>query len=151
MKNSLIILCSVVLLVSSCNSSKTTNSNQSNVSNLKANLIDGSWEVTNIINTPKPFNELYAQLKPKITFNSKDGHVSGITGCNNFTGKFSLDGSKLSWSTGMAVTRKICADMDGEQIFLETFQKVNAYSVSEKGNILQLLVDNTIVMSLKNE
>jgi heat shock protein HslJ len=143
----------LVLIVSgvfyACDSSKKTT--QSTTPGMKANLIDGTWEANYIMNTPKPFNELYANIKPTITFTSADGKVSGISGCNNFNGSFKTDGNKISFGEGMALTRKMCADMAGETAFMETLKKVNSYSVTEQGKSLNLIMGDMAVMRLQRK
>lgn len=139
----------LLLATIACNTAKkTTIQNPADMTNLKGNLLDGTWEANYIMNTPKPFAELYAKVKPTITFNSHDGKVSGITGCNNFNGSFKIDGSKLSWADGMATTRKMCEDMTGEQTFLATLKKVNSYAITGEGKTLNLIMGDMAVMRL---
>lgn len=118
---------------------------------MKANLIDGTWEANYIMNTPKPFNELYVNVKPTITFNSIDSKVSGISGCNNFNGSFKMDGNKISFGEGMALTRKMCPDMAGETAFMETLKKVNSYSVTDQGRTLNLIMGDMAVIRLQRK
>lgn len=146
MKYSISLVLAVIFFSASCKSTKTTS--DANVNNMKANLIDGTWEVNYIMNTPKPFADIYPGVKPSITFNSYDGKVMGVTGCNNFNGTFKMDGNKLSWGDTMATTRKMCPDMTGEQTFLETLKKVNSYSVTEQGKTLNLIMGDMAVMRL---
>lgn len=130
-----------------CDNSKKATDNTS-TSNMKANLIDGNWEANYIMNTPKPFADLYANQKPTITFNSTTGKVNGQSGCNNFNGTFNLDGNKISFGENMALTRKMCPDMAGESTFMETLKKVNTYAVSEQGKTLNLIMGDMAVMRL---
>lgn len=118
---------------------------------MSALLIDGNWEANYIMNTPKPFAELFALKKPTISFNSIDGTVSGNTGCNTFSGKIVLDGNKLSIPDNLATTRKMCPDMAGEDVFLATLKKVNKYSVTEQGKTLNLIAGDIAVMRLSRQ
>lgn len=138
-----------VAVFSACDSSKKTT--QSTTPGMKANLIDGTWEANYIMNTPKPFNELYVNVKPTITFNSIDSKVSGISGCNNFNGSFKMDGNKISFGEGMALTRKMCPDMAGETAFMETLKKVNSYSVTDQGRTLNLIMGDMAVIRLQRK
>lgn len=149
MKKLIILVLLTAAVMYSCDSSKKTT--QSTTPGMKANLIDGTWEANYIMNTPKPFNELYANVKPTITFNSTDGKISGISGCNNFNGSFKLDGNKISFAEGMALTRKMCPDMAGETTFMETLKKVNSYSVTEQGKTLNLIMGDMAVMRLQRK
>lgn len=149
MKSKLIAVIMQMFLITiiACTNSKKTTDN-STISSMKANLIDGSWEANYIMNTPKPFADLYANSEPAITFNSSTGKVNGQTGCNDFNGTFSFDGNKLNFGENMALTRKMCPDMAGEKIFIETLKKVNSYSVTEQGKTLNLISDDMAVMRL---
>lgn len=134
----------ITFLVLSCNNTKTT----TETTTMKAYLIDGSWEANHIINTPKPFEEMYPNLKPSITFNSSKNQINGISVCNSFRGTFSIDGKSISIDEAMATTRKMCPNMAGEQVFLETLKKVNTYSVINKGNTLNLIMGDIAIMHL---
>lgn len=116
---------------------------------MKANLIDGAWEVNYIMNTPKPLNELFPKEKPTITFDSGKNAISGNSGCNNFNGKCSMEGNSIKIDEAMALTRKMCLDMTGETLFLETLKKVNSYSVTNHGKTLNLIVGDIAVMRLE--
>lgn len=145
-------LVATILIIIACHSTKKT-SNMDNTSvavnpNMKANLLDGTWEANYIMNTPKPFTELYANARPSITFNAATGQVSGMSGCNNFTGKFSMDGNKIRFADDMALTRKMCPDMAGEATFMETLKKVTSYSVTEQGKTLNLILGDMAIMRL---
>lgn len=118
---------------------------------MRANLIDGTWEANYIMNSPGPFKELFEKAAPSITFNSVDGKVTGNAGCNNFNGAVTINGNKISWGEGMATTRKMCPDMKGEELFLETLKKVNTYSVTEQGKTLNLIMGDMAVMRLSRK
>ena len=151
MKQYLALVATIVMIFACHSTKKSTNMDNGTVAvnpNMKANLIDGTWEANYIMNTPKPFADLYANAKPTITFNTTTGQVSGMSGCNNFTGKFSVDGNKLSFADDMALTRKMCPDMAGENTFMETLKTVNSYSVTEQGKTLNLVMGDIAVMRL---
>lgn len=149
MKSKLIavIMPLVLITITACNNSKNTTDNLK-ISNMKANLIDGSWEANYIMNAPKPFADLFSKSKPTLTFNSSTGKVNGQTGCNDFNGTFSLDGNKMNFGENIALTRKMCPDMAGENIFIESLKKVNSYSITEQGKTLNLISDDMAVMRL---
>ena len=113
-----------------------------------ANLLDGKWEANYIMNAPKALDELYPEGRPTIIFNTDQNGVSGNAGCNNFRGPVNIDDNKLGWQGELATTRKMCPDMAGEQIFLETLKKANAYSVTERGQTLNLIMGDMAVMRL---
>ncbi len=140
-----LIAATAILLLAACSANKK-NVTTVEKDNGKALLIDGNWEVDYIMPQGKSFDELYARAKPTFTFDSKEGKVSGVTGCNNFTGTFSTEGKKISFGENMAVTRKMCPDMTGEQAFLATIKKVNSYSVTNAGKTLNLIMGDMAIM-----
>lgn len=117
---------------------------------MKANLIDGNWEPNYIVGATKPLDELYPVRKPNINFNSEKGMVTGFTGCNSLSGKINLNGNRISWSEGMAMTKKMCPEevVEQERLFLETLKKANTYSVTEQGKTLNLIMGDMAIMRL---
>lgn len=116
--------------------------------NMKANLLDGEWEANYIMGTPKGMQELFPNGNPTVTFQTVENSISGFAGCNNFNGSFSTDGNKITIPENLAVTRKMCPDMSGENTFLESLNKVNSYSVTEQGNTLNLIMGDMAIMRL---
>ncbi|SDC58484.1 Heat shock protein HslJ [Algoriphagus faecimaris] len=57
------------------------------------------------------------------------GRLAGFTGCNNFSGSFSLEGTLLSLDPG-AMTKKACPG-NGEQEFLAALGRVSNLQVSK--------------------
>lgn len=141
----------ILLLATSicaCKSSKQTNTT-TYMSNMKGNLLDGTWEANYMLTTgTKSFGDLFPKTKPSMTFNFYQSEVSGITGCNSFSGNFTIDGSKIQFGDNMAVSKKMCIDgLDGETAFLETLKKVNKWSVTDK-NTLNLIMGDMAIMRL---
>ena len=68
---------------------------------------------------------------------SKEGALTGNTGCNNFTGKYTLNGTGLDLDPG-AMTRMACP-RTGEQSFLDGLAQVTGMKMD--GNALNLLGD----------
>lgn len=151
MKHFLILLI-VVLGIASCKTTQKSKSMENTTvavdNSMKANLIDGNWEANYMANTPKPFAELFAGKAPTITINSVTGQMNGMAGCNNFNGKIAIDGNQLKIADEIALTRKMCPDMAGENVFIETLKKVNTYSVTEQGKTLNLIMGDMAVMRL---
>lgn len=77
------------------------------------------------------------QKRPSFEFFSKDGVVLGHTGCNNFRGKFSIEGYKEIQFSKIITTLKSCSDMSTENFLKENvFDKRMKYS--RKGMFLYL-------------
>lgn len=71
---------------------------------------------------------------PSLSF-LEGGGLTGFTGCNNFNGNFSLDGTKVNLDPG-AMTKKAC-EGSGENDFLGALQQVSNLKVNK--NKLTLL------------
>lgn len=141
------LICCALFFLFSC-SQKQKPTEQANTADMKALLINGSWEANYIAGTATPFAEQYANLKPAITVDAEKGTIQGNTGCNSFQGNVKVDGNKISIPADLATTRKMCPDMAGEQAFLAALKKVNSYSVTEQGKTLNLIAGDIAVMRL---
>lgn len=102
---------------------------------VSANTLNGSWQLNYITGIRIAFEGLYPDQKPEITFNVSEGTVSGSTSCNFFNGKFKADGNKLSFDQAMAMTKKMC-EGEGEQRFLEAFNKVDGFKIPSPGKLI---------------
>lgn len=147
MKSNFSTLLLLAVLFASCNTAKTVTTN-TETTTMKANLIDGNWEVNYMLNAPKPIEELFPKVKPTISIDSYKKTISGMTGCNNFNGKCAIEAKSIKIDETMALTRKMCPNMAGEQAFLETLKKVNSYSVTNQGKTLNLIMGDMAVMRL---
>ena len=82
---------------------------------------------------------------PTMNFDVEKMSVNGTTSCNNYSGSFTLDGSKLAFGP-TATTRMACPDMKIEAAFEKAMAKVGSYKIS--GDLLRLF-DSTGVELLK--
>lgn len=53
-----------------------------------------------------------ALVEQNIGWTFKEGRVFGTTGCNSFSGSYSMAGNNLSFSPAMAMTRKACVSRE---------------------------------------
>lgn len=133
MKQILIIVCCLCLIVSfSCGSSAPEN---------KADkLISIQWYLTSL--NGKAVDRISLDFEiPYINF-SKEKKFTGFTGCNNFSGNYNYDNSKLVLDPG-AITKKYC-DNSIETEFLDVLKKVSAFEINE--NVLVLLNGSQEIM-----
>ncbi len=101
-----------------------------------ANPLEGSWDVTGYNNGNQAVVSPVAGSKLTAIFTADQ--VSGSAGCNDYSGAYTLDGTKLTIGP-LAATRKACADQavsDQEQQFLTALQAATTFSQS--GNIVTL-------------
>jgi heat shock protein HslJ len=107
--------------------------------------LEGAWELQTIVNNNA--GELYKEKKPLLRFDGAD-KFSGNTGCNSFSGSVEVSGAKLSFSKTMAMTGMMCPGT-GEQIFLQSLEKVDAYTIQD-GKLI-LLSSGTIAMQFSKK
>lgn len=67
-----------------------------------------------------------------------DGHVTGTTGCNRFSGMAKINGQNITFGQ-FATTRRACIPelMEQEQKFLEAIENIKKYSI-DKNSLLRL-------------
>ena len=136
---SLTLFCSVLI---SCDSVKTANSQKV--------ALQGAWELNYISGPRIAFAGLYPDNKPTITFNLKETTVSGRNSCNSYSGKLNVDGSKISFKEPMMVTKMFCPG-EGENVYMNTLQKIDSYSVSEDGKTLNFIMGDIVMMRFEKK
>ena len=139
MKLTAFVLVVALTSLAACNNSKKTTGKMTDTA-----VLNGTWELNYISGPRIAFDGLYPDKKPTINFDVAAGKISGNTSCNNFNGKLNVDGSKISFTDPMAMTRMMCQGQ-GETAFLETLKKVNSWSVTD-GNTLNLLMGDIAMM-----
>lgn len=132
---SLTILC---LAFVSCNTTKSTVN--------KSASLEGTWELNYITGSRIAFDGLYPEKKPTIVFDLKENRVSGNASCNSYSGNLNVDGNKISFKDPMAMTKMMCKDIQGEDIYMSTLQKINSYSISEDGKTLNFIMGDIGMM-----
>ncbi|HPS65912.1 MAG TPA: META domain-containing protein [Ignavibacteria bacterium] len=108
----------------------------------QTNLDSNQWELVSLTGTA-PNGE---RGLPYVMFTSGYG-FSGYTGCNTFTGSYTLESSKLSLNPGI-MTKMFCAE-SRETDFLIALKKVNGYKII--GNSLYLFDGNTELMKFRQK
>lgn len=135
MKNIFILVFFSTILIS-CKCKKTDS----------VSKLEGNWEL-NYISGPKiAFDGLYPNKKPTINFDLKENHISGNSSCNSFNGKLVLDGTKIDLTQPMAMTKMMCQDGQGEQVFMSTLEKITSYDVTDDGKTLNLISGDIAMM-----
>ena len=90
-----------------------------------------SWTVSTIAGQPT-----VPTAQPTIVFGS-DGSISGSTGCNTYSGTFTVSGSQLTVGP-LATTRKACTDeavSAQESAFTAALGSATTFAVGSDGNL----------------
>ena len=126
-----LILASCIAILSSCEPTKVGTASGGN----DAPLAGTYWKLTELMG--QPVKNGTGNKEMHIMFGKDDSRVSGFSGCNRFTGTYSIqEGNRLQLSQ-MAVTQMACInEMVTEKLFLEMLQKADSYSIL--GNDLSL-------------
>jgi len=140
MKNYLLLFVSILTL--SFSSCKTMKDNPKN-----ADLYNTTWELEYITGPRIAFEGLYPDKKPFIKFDEAAKQVFGNAGCNGYSAPYTLKGKSLSFGEQGPTTLMFC-EGGGEQTFLQTIKKVNAYSIDKDGK-LNLLMNEVPMMRFK--
>jgi heat shock protein HslJ/uncharacterized membrane protein len=92
--------------------------------------IEGGWRVIRLGSEPLPQG-----VTATVVFD-REGRASGRSGCNRFTGAYTLSGEGLSFGQ-IAGTRMACppAEMETERRFLDLLQKVTRATPGENGQL----------------
>jgi heat shock protein HslJ len=123
---SLFIIPLLALLISSCSSVRNSATTGS--------LANTTWELEYISGPRIAFEGLYPTKKPKITFNTATKQVSGTSGCNGYSAKYTADGKTISFGEPGPTTMMFC-EGGGEKTFLQMIKKVDNYSIGSDGKL----------------
>ncbi len=123
----------IFFMVTSCSSTKTINP-------LKL-LTNKSWALSSLTGKSLDMNQFPGGI-PTLNF-LEDGKLSGFTGCNNFSGNFSIVDSGIKLDPG-AITKKMCPGA-GENDFITALNKVSDLKIAK--DKLTLLDGSTELMS----
>lgn len=107
-----------------------------------------AWQLIYISGPRIDFSGLYPNDKPTITFDLKENRVFGKNSCNSYSGTLNVDGNKISFKGPMAVTKMFCPG-EGENVYMNTLEKIDSYSISEDGKTLNFIVGDVAMMRLK--
>jgi len=96
-----------------------------------ASVAGTSWKATGINNGKNAVESTNLTGSVTATFDTK-GAISGSSGCNTYSGQYAVSGSNSMTITGVAATRKACADdvMAVETAYLAALGKVATYTLS---------------------
>lgn len=115
--------------------------NNTEIANYKAtsqDLAGTSWNVIGYNNGKQAVVSVMAGTQMDIQF-GKDGTVSGNSGCNTYSGSYTVNGSQISIGP-LASTMMACEDpaglMEQEQQYLAALETAATYQI--EGNVLQL-------------
>lgn len=135
-KQTLFLIAIISLFVVSC----TTNSMAKN-----DKMYANAWELEYITGPRITFQGLFPDMKPKIQFTKGSDMITGNSGCNGYSTKYTLKGSKISFQQPEMSTMAYCGD--GENVFRKTMTQVDNYRM--KDGKLEMLMGDVLMMRFK--
>lgn len=108
--------------------------------------LEGAWELNYITGPRIAFDGLYPDKKPTINFDTKENRISGNNSCNSYTGKLIVTDNKIDFTQPMATTKMMCMDGQGEQVFMNTLQKITSYNITDDGKTLNFMSGDIAMM-----
>lgn len=100
-----------------------------------------TWELNSLMGNSS-IQELFSSGLPTLEF-LEAGKLTGYSGCNDFSGIYSLEGEDLKLDPG-AMTRKACPG-EGESTFISALSQVEKFKSS--GDKITLLGESGELMS----
>lgn len=137
MKKLILVVALTSGILISCNSKKATTA---------SNSLDGNWELTYISGPRIAFEGLYPNQKPNMIFNLKENRVMGKNSCNNYSGAVKVEGKTISFDNQGMISTKMFCEGEGENVYMNTLRKINAYSITDDGKTLNLLTNDVEMM-----
>lgn len=108
----------------------------------QAELLEGTWQLTYITGPRIAFDGLYPNKKPTIVFDVKNNKIAGNNSCNQYFGTLIIDDNTINFKDAkMGMTMMAC-EGNGDDLYMETIQKIETYTISEDGKTLNLLIGN---------
>ena len=106
-------------------------------------LTGKTWRIVEIDGNP-----IADEVKADITFTNQ-GQVSGSSGCNRFSGAYTLTGESLTFGNA-ATSRMACPPphMDAEQAFFEALARVGYFEIGDDGWLSLLSTEEPIVVAI---
>ena len=90
-------------------------------------ILDAYWMLLSLEgqSPQEPNNTRAAYLR----LQESENDVKGFSGCNNFFGKYELNGNTVKFSK-LGATRMMCPIMEQETKFMQMLERVDSYSIS---------------------
>jgi heat shock protein HslJ len=122
----------------------------------RSTIVNGETRTTTEVNiermatpvkqiTPSQKEMMHKVEKPSISFFGANETFSGFTGCNKYSGRYKITGSKILLLDGAASTRMVCLGEYDEQAYLDSLKRINTFR-ADNGR-LELMNGNNVVLT----
>lgn len=143
MKNIILTLSLLCLVSMACNSTQTAMKTTTS--------LEGTWQLNYITGTRIAFDGLYPNKKPTITFDLAANKVSGNNSCNQYFGTLKVEAKTINFKDAkMGMTMMAC-EGEGENVYMKTLEKIDSYSISGDGKILNFIMGDIAMMRFEKK
>ncbi|MBH1959603.1 MAG: META domain-containing protein [Flavobacteriia bacterium] len=108
-------------------------------------LYANAWELEYITGPRITFQGLFPDMKPKIQFTAGSDMITGNSGCNGYSTRFTLQGNMISFADPELSTMMYCGD--GEAVFRKTMKQIDRYRLTD--GKLEFLMGDVVMMRFK--
>lgn len=109
-------------------------------------LLDGTWQLNYITGPKIAFAALYPDKMPTIIFDTKNNKIVGNNSCNQYFGTLLLDGRKINFKDAKLGMTMMACDGSGDDLYMETLQKIESYTITDEGKTLSFLLGDIVMM-----
>lgn len=130
MKNKITLLVTIFLLLASCKTIKKTNMEDTNIHETSS-ITEKYWKLT-ILEGQKVTMSENQEREIYFTLHTNENRIAGFSGCNSFSGEFTLEvGNRIRFKN-IAVTMKACPDVEfNESNLLQVFELTDNYTINK--------------------
>ncbi|MBE9490062.1 MAG: META domain-containing protein [Bacteroidetes bacterium] len=148
----------IVFMIKECNNSKDTLATQPNGDIKNTSEKDVSVEDTIVTQLQNPSGTYYItflkennvqSLNLSLTFDEGSNKISGFSGCNRFSGTYTIKKDSISFGLLVATKMYCKKTQDIENLMLGYLSKINLFSIEE--NALILKEGKTILLTAQKE
>jgi heat shock protein HslJ len=107
-------------------------------------LVEKYWKLKTLNGEDIQWSSINGKEEPHIILRISESRVSGNGGCNGIIGSYETTGNKKIKFTQMVSTMKACPNMEIENAFLKSFEKVASYEINKSELILKDVNNNEI-------
>lgn len=128
LRDAVVALSAATLVLSTAGCVRHTTGSDTN----PASPIGPEWRLIELNGVPSIEPE--GDSRPHIRLLAEGTRLTGFTGCNNFNGQFTQDGTGLRVTGPLAMTRRACLEQNlnaQEQRFAAALEAMTRYTISE--------------------
>lgn len=141
MRKTTLLILLICISFASCTTKKTV---------VHTSLLEGTWELNYIMGSSIVFEGLYPDIKPTIIFDMNRVRIGGNNSCNQYFGALLVQGNKINFKDAKIITTMMACPGNAEFTYMDTLNKIESYTITDEGQILNFLIGNVLTMRFKH-